>query len=308
MLLALPMVFVACSNDDVDGPSNEGLSFDFPQGNNAYDKEFEAFNDKYGTMVLYKFTDAQFRWAFTEYLSYYGTVGDEANVQKGWNLVKESLSVWPESFLEGKLPFNIMLADSVYRWVSGYDENWNTIKTKELVNSCYGYNHIAFGVVNDRVDGNDVETKKQFIGDAAYALIGYATSKNTMEIPESFDTLFTRYKDHYTTSMATNYGSYVNEYGYNGAGTLDNSVAVDKYTVYHDFALFVKYMVMMSPETFEERFLNDDFDCGGFHNASWTEFTPEHPVRRKYEAVRDYFRDVVGIDLGAIGTKTEQMQ
>lgn len=308
IMLALPVVFVACSNDDVDGPSNDGLSLDFPQGNNDYDQEFVSFKDKYGTMVLYKFTEAQFRWAFTEYITYYGTVGDEKNVRKGWNLVKEGLSVWPESFLEGRMPFSIMLADSVYKWVSGYDANWNPVKTKQTQNSCYGYNHIAFGVVNDRLDANDVTVRRQMVGDVAYALIGYATSRGTQEIPQSFDTLFTRYKDHYTTSMATKTDSYVSEWGYNGAGTLDNSAEVDKYTVYHDFALFVKYMVMMSPETFEERFLNDSFDCGGFHNSSWTEFYPEHPVRRKYEAVRDYFKEALGIDLGAIGTKTEQMQ
>ena len=108
--------------------------------------------------------------------------------------------------------------------------------------------------------------------------------------------------------MATKSDSYVNEWGYNGAGTLEGSAEIDQYTVYHDFALFVKYMVMMSPETFEEQFLNENFDCGGFHDSSWTTFTPEHPVRRKYEAVRDYFKNVVGIDLGAIGTRVEQMQ
>ena len=235
-------------------------------------------------------------------------MGDESNVAIGWSLVKEGLSVWPESFLQSRMPFHIILADSVYRKVDGYDENWNTIKVKKVQNSCYGYNHIAFGVVNNRLDPNDLATRKQMVGDVAYALIGYAVSKNKLEIPESFDTLFTRYKDHYSTSMATKSDSYVNEWGYNGAGTLEGSAEIDQYTVYHDFALFVKYMVMMSPETFEEQFLNENFDCGGFHDSSWTTFTPEHPVRRKYEAVRDYFKNVVGIDLGAIGTRVEQMQ
>ena len=308
IMLTLPMIFVACDNDDVVGASAPEDVADFPQGDHDYDREFVSFKDKYGSIVLYKFTESQFRWAFTEYIPYYGTMGDESNVAIGWSLVKEGLSVWPESFLQSRMPFHIILADSVYRKVDGYDENWNTIKVKKVQNSCYGYNHIAFGVVNNRLDPNDLATRKQMVGDVAYALIGYAVSKNKLEIPESFDTLFTRYKDHYSTSMATKSDSYVNEWGYNGAGTLEGSAEIDQYTVYHDFALFVKYMVMMSPETFEEQFLNENFDCGGFHDSSWTTFTPEHPVRRKYEAVRDYFKNVVGIDLGAIGNRVEQMQ
>ena len=306
--MALPFAFVACDNDDVDGPSPATPTEDFPQGDHDYDQEFVAFKEKYGTYVLYKFNDTQFRWAVTEYSPYYGVVGDESKVKDGWSLVKAGLEVWPESFLKGKMPFRILLADSIYSLVDGYDANWNKVTVKQVQNSCYGYSHMSFGVVNDRVNASDAATKKQFVGDVAYALVGYAASKGTLSIPESFDTLFTRYKDHYSTSMATNSGGYVNEWGYNGAGTLEGSVAVDKYTVSHDFALFVKYMVMMSPETFEEKFLNENFDCGGFHNQSWTEFYPEHPVRRKYEAVRDYFKDVLGIDLSAIGTKTEQMQ
>lgn len=32
IMLALPLVFWACDNDDVDGPSGSGLSIVFPQG------------------------------------------------------------------------------------------------------------------------------------------------------------------------------------------------------------------------------------------------------------------------------------
>lgn len=107
IMLALPLVFWACDNDDVDGPSGSGLSIVFPQGNNDYDREFVSFKEQYGSMVLYKFSNAQFRWAVNEYIPYYGTEAKEADIAKAWGLVKDGVSVWPEDFVKKCLPYQI---------------------------------------------------------------------------------------------------------------------------------------------------------------------------------------------------------
>ena len=301
IMLALPFAFAACDNDDVDGPSEDGLSVDFPQGNHDYDQEFVNFKKEYGSMVLYKFTNAQFRWAFTEYIPFYANQADEAYVQKAWNLVKEGIDLWPKDFAKKCMPYQIMLCDSIWcmkdgDWVDGKQQ-----KVKSTRNSCAGYSHIAFGFANSSVDRMTVEQKKEVMGDVAYAMVAYATAKANIAIPESFDTLFTKWKNNYNESSS-------GAWGYNGAGALDGTMPHDKYTESHDFATYVKFMVMYSPETFERLFLNDDFDCGGTqYDANWN-VIPEHRIRQKYIAVCDYFKDVLGIDLGAIGTRVEQMQ
>ena len=153
IMLALPLVFWACDNDDVDGPSGSGLSIVFPQGNNDYDREFVSFKEQYGSMVLYKFSNAQFRWAVNEYIPYYGTEAKEADIAKAWGLVKDGVSVWPEDFVKKCLPYQILLCDSVY---SLWDNDAGTGKDKKLRNSCCGFNHIAFAFANDRINPQDV--------------------------------------------------------------------------------------------------------------------------------------------------------
>lgn len=301
LLMALPLTFTACNDDDVDFPSDSAIDIDFPQGDNDYDKDFVEFKNTYGSMVLYRFTEAQFRWAINDYIPYYGTVGDEQYVKNGWDMIRQGLDVWPEDFMKSCLPYSILLADSVYQLKDGYDSEWHSIKIKETRNSCYGYNHMAFAVVNDRVGTMTADRRKEFVGDVAYALIGYATSKSRIAIPEAFDTLYTKWHNNYSPG-------YEGAWGYNGAGALDNTATIYNYTLYHDFATYVKYMVMMSAESFEQRFLNDTFDCGGSeYDENWN-IIPEHRIRQKYEAVRDYFIDELGIDLGQIGARTEQMQ
>lgn len=300
-MLALPLFFTACDNDDVDGPSDTGLAVDFPQGDNDYDKEFVSFKENYGTMVLYKFTDAQFRWAVTEYIPYYSNQADEAYVPQAWKLIKEGLDVLPESLVKQCMPYQMLLCDSIWSFAYGYDANWNYVKLKSPRNSCYGYSHIAFGFANKSVTEMTSAQKKAVVGDVAYALIGYASSKGKLAIPESFDTLFTAGKNYYTTSYST-YG-----WGYNCAGTLDGTVEADNYTVYHDFATYVKNMITMSPETFESTYMNSYFDCGFVYDANYNQI-PTPRVSLKYNAVLTYFKETLGIDLSAIGTKVEQME
>lgn len=304
VLLALPLAFTACSNDDVDGPSESGLGVEFPQGNNAYDQEFVQFKNNYGTMVLYRFTDAQFRWAVTEYIPYYGNSADEAYVQQAWDLIKADLSLWPDEDLKKWLPYQIFLCDSVWKLDNGSwnseTQKYNRVKTPR--NSCYGYNHLAFGFANASVASLTAEQKKEIVGDVAYALIGYAASKGKLAIPADFQTLFTDSKNYYATYMSTYFGGW----GYNAAGTLDGSAAIDNYTVYHDFATFVKYMVTMSPEAFEAKYLDESFDNGAEWSNAENAYVAQYRVKRKYESVKTFFKDELGIDLGAMGTKTEQ--
>ncbi len=302
-MLALPFVFAACDNDDVDGASGTGLSVDFPQGDHDYDREFVTFKEQYGSMVLYKFSNAQFRWAVNEYIPYYGTEAKEAYIPKAWSLVKAGLDVWPEDFVKKCLPYQILLCDSVY---SDWSESRST-QIKVVRNSCSGYNHIAFGLANERINADDVNTKREVIGDVAYAMISYAVSKDIISVPESFDTLYTKWQSSYP-SYAVNGVIYPGAWGYNGAGAIDGTAKPKTgYTLAHDFASFVKYIVMYSPETFEELYLNDSFDCGGStYDENWN-VIPDHRIRQKYIAVRDYFKNELGIDLSAIGTKVEKM-
>ncbi len=54
--LALGMIMPSCSDEDKLTPSGDYsvVRFEFPQGNNDFDKELEAIHDEYGIYVIYK--------------------------------------------------------------------------------------------------------------------------------------------------------------------------------------------------------------------------------------------------------------
>ncbi len=162
----------------------------------------------------------------------------------------------------------------------------------------YGLNHLTFGAVNSRLSSLSVEEKKELIGEVAFAIAGYAASKGKIEVPEKFQT----YHDDYINNAG---GDYEGEWGYNGGGCLEYRDGGMDY--YYDFGLFVKYLVMMSKEEFENRFLTEEFDCGTQYDSVSGNSVKGYPIRNKYEAVIEYFQNTLGIDLHEIGARTSQL-
>ena len=297
-LLAM-FYLTSCSNEAALTPSDpEGSGF--PQGTNAYDKVFEQYYKDYGTMVLYRYTDADFRWNITSYIPYYSEIADENYVSAAWTFLNDNcLSIWPNSFLKKCLPNRILLASSIWSLKEGwgYDDAGNYVKTYTKVyhTSVYGLNHIAFGLTNSTIANLTTADKKTAIGEVAYSLIGYATSRSKIDVPTAFKTLH----DDYTKYN----GEDESDWGYNAAGCLEYIYACD---VYQDFAMYVKYLMTMSKDEFAAAFLNDSFDCGGTYDSNYNK-TYTHPIKQKYQIVIDYFNSL-GIDLHAIGAKTSALQ
>ena len=63
---------------------------------------------------------------------------------------------------------------------------------------------------------------------------------------------------------------------------------------------------MMSKEEFENKFLSEEFDCGIQYDAYWNPIKG-YPIRNKYEAVIEYFKNTLGIDLHEIGARISQL-
>jgi len=311
MAAALPLFLTACDDDDISGGSETTELTEFPQGTNSYDNEFVEFFNTYGTQTLYKFTDADFRWAVTSNIAYYAEQADESKVAKAWSVICDNgLKAWPDDFLKKVLPYRILLASKIWYTANG---SWNSETSKYdkvnvYVNSVYGYNHIAFATDKYGADDLTAEEKRQLVGDVAYALVGYAVSKGLISIPTEYQTLFDTWKNNFGENMGhLDEWSPCCTYGYNAAGCLEG-MPYNDYSVYREFALYVKYMTMMTDEDFQTNYLNDSFDCGGIVDWSTYTATDSHPIKQKYEVVKSYFKDELGIDLSAIGAKTAQIE
>ena len=84
--------------------------------------------------------------------------------------------------------------------------------------------------MNGRLSSLSVSEKKELIGEIAFAITGYATSKEKMEIPQKFQT----YHDDYINNAG---GDYVGDWGYNRGCILEYRDG--GMYVYYDFGLFV---------------------------------------------------------------------
>ena len=301
LISCLLLVGVCSCGEDALTPS-EPMGFgEFPQGNASYDREIVEFYDKYGVQVLYRFGETDFRWNITEYIPYYAVEAETSSIGEGWNFLKENcLSIWSDDFLRKYMPYRILLASEIYslKDTYRYDDEGNKIYQKIPKKAMYGLNHLTFGAVNSRLSSLSVEEKKELIGEVAFAIAGYAASKGKIEVPEKFQT----YHDDYINNAG---GDYEGEWGYNGGGCLEYRDGGMDY--YYDFGLFVKYLVMMSKEEFENRFLTEEFDCGTQYDSVLGNSVKGYPIRNKYEAVIEYFQNTLGIDLHEIGARTSQL-
>lgn len=296
----IPLCFGSCKEDALT-PSEPQQFGEFPQGNGAKDKEIVAFYEKYGTQVLYKYSEVDFRYGMTSMLPYYSEPAQEAAVADGWKFVKEEcLSLWGEEFMKKYLPFRILLADKIYSLKQTWnkDENGNYIYNKIPKGAMYGFNHIAISGINADLANMTLEQKKNLIGETSFALVGYAASKGNIQIPEEFKALYLKNKNNAG-------GEQPGDWGFNKGAFLEYKEGGQD--VEYDFGLYVKYLSTMSPEEFATQFLDDSFDNGGDYDANWN-FIPSHPIKAKSEIVLAYFKNKLGIDLGAMGTKISQMK
>lgn len=301
--LALVAGLVGCSEDALS-PSDPQEFVEFPQGNNPYDTEFKAFYEDYATYVLYKFSEVDFRWNVTTMLPYYYEPADESAIGGVWDFFQEKcLTAWPNEFLRRYLPTKILLAGEIYdkktNWVWDPDTQTSTqqeVKDKHY-DAIYGFNHLALGVVNANFATMSEEAKLKAVGQFSCALIGYATSRGMMEIPQEF-------KDIYTKGTQTGSNSdYSGQWGYSGRGHLEYNAAID---VYYDFGLYVKYLTTMSKEAYEAWAYDPNFDAGSSWDNSigeWGGYVYHYYIKQKTAVVLEYFQKEFGIDLHEMGNR-----
>lgn len=299
-------LFAACGEDDLK-PSAPQQFYEFPQGDADYDQDILAYYEAHGVQFIYDYTEAAFRWNITDYIPFYSTPAEEAYRGEAFHFVADKcFSIWDEDFLNKLLPTYVYLASEIYNVTEKQEYVYNdetlswgyvTVLDTNYCASTYGLNHVSFGYASEKINELTPEEELDAIGDVAKSLIAFAASRDKIEIPSAFADLFTR--DYTGEDLAT----YVGGYGYNASGFLEYYADID---VNYDFGLYVKYLVTMSEEDFKAWALSDTFDVNGVWDQSigeWGDYRQTHLIQQKYEAVIDYFKNTLGIDLHAIGNQ-----
>ncbi len=306
------------SEDELQ-PSNEKTSYSVPQGNHPYDQTIVNIFNKYGTYILYDFTDKDAYWTPGGWLNGMegeykqdGTGGkagftmvkaDENYVGQQLDLLQQTwFGKFNDKMLDDLLPTKILLCSEVNEIVNQYGWDANGYWSKYLptpVNAWYNYDNICVNYGNADVQNLTDAQKKQFSTDVIIEWIKYMNARK-LTVPDEFATSvdYSKTSNIYSPKEAMAAGITAN--GYNTDAP-------------RDWQRFMEIMVKYTYDWLTE-------DPGDISNwTSWasqwswnTESDDWHGclniakdtngvMKKRYEIVRQYFIDNYGMDLQSIG-------
>ncbi|MDR6785388.1 hypothetical protein ABIE26_004098 [Pedobacter africanus] len=260
-LLPALLLTAGCSKEAAMQPIVVEPMYTLPQGNHPYDKAIVDFYQNYGTYILYRFTEKDFRWNITNLIAYTAEQGDENYVEPALAALDKYLfKFYPAAFLKKALPYKIILAARIKGVTQ--DNYINTVST---------YSHFAFGRAGSTLAGLTEAQLKTMKGELNREFWRQAVSYNKIALPPAFVAA-----TDYTTLTAANRRSY-------GVFTLVSG----QQNVYGDFLDYIYNLSLQTPQELEQTVFTATNDPAG-------------KFRLKYNAVISYFKEVYGVDLQAI--------
>ena len=272
--------FSSCSEEEIS-PSADNRLVEFPQGNNSYDTEILQIYQKYGTQILYRYSDAMFRWQITDQLGYVSRPADEQYVDAAVRFIKNNcFQFYREDSLKAYLPYRIYLARDLGRLFqySGLDAAGNNVSIRDTIwhtAATNGYANLCFGLACQRLTTLSDDSLRLAKGELNAALLANAISQGNIQVPATFT------KEEVNNVNWSNYVGSYNTYGlleYLDAKTM---------TPAQDFVVFLKYLIAYPKEMFEEKFTTKTFDTSG-------------RIARKAKAAKDWMLSEYDIDLDAM--------
>ncbi len=266
--LLLVLFFSGCSKEENLKVEEIPPLYVLPQGNHPYDKTIVDFYNTYGTYILYKFTEKDFRWNINSNILFTGTEADENYVEPALaTLDKYLFKLYPTDFLKKALPYKIMLASRI-RSV--------TITSIEQIvddynNTASSFSQLSFGHTGSTLSTLTDAQLKVMKAELNREFWRQAITLNKIEMPPVF-------------LAATNYDlvTLANRRTY-GVFTLIGQTQ----TRYGDFVDYMYNIALKTPQEWEQTvFIASNDPAGKF--------------RLKYNAIISYYKEKYGIDLQAI--------
>lgn len=132
-ILALGAIFIftlnSCSDeDDLVISEKKETRFDIPQGNHDFDDQIVEWYTRYGTAVLYKFTNPDLNYQFTSNAKYDVKVqAEEEGIRAAIQFLKEDFfDLYSDKVKEKLFPAKILMAGMLYT-NDNYVPLWDTI-------------------------------------------------------------------------------------------------------------------------------------------------------------------------------------
>ncbi|MDF2516331.1 MAG: hypothetical protein K0R59_1627 [Sphingobacterium sp.] len=264
--LSLAFLLVSCKKDKLEALEARP-QYVLPQGNHDYDIRIVDFYKKYNTYILYKFTDADFRWNYTDLIYFRGVPADEKFVAQSMDFLdKELFSYYDEKILQSWMPYKIMLCSDIRQL---FDDEGSRTPIDSVVDVAWSLSHFAFGGVAAKWNGYTRAQKLEAKGRLHGVFWASAASRHAVDLPPDF----IRGIDYVGISH-----SEVKSLG----------LFVFSRSPYNDLSEYVTRITKHTKAELETLYFNPEFDPTGIY-------------RIKYEALIAFYKTNYGIDLQAIG-------
>ena len=301
-MLSTLLTLSACKkSDEALAPSGIVDTYTVPQGNNGFDQTIVDYYQKYGTYLLYKFTEKDAYWTPTGSKKpmqlpsglYQGggevLPADPAYIPAQLSLIKSKwFAFYSDKFLKKFLPVKILLCSKVDSVVYSpvFPAPVTYVKNTKKVGAYYNYDNIQVNFGDATVNSMTAADLRLFIYKAnlvfIQSIIARGLSTPNSEFVNSAD---------YVTAMTTTTQAY-------GRGIIVNPSGPSAQL---DWNAYITAMVTYSTVQLNASVVITDGSAAGILNPI-KDTTGQ--IRRRYNLVRNYFINEYGVDLQLIGNAT----
>jgi len=300
LYILLTVALFSCTKKEAALTASEGnQGYTVPQGSNDYDTTIVNFYNKYGTYLLYNFTDKDTYWTPNGWKNatpstttaglwsagYEVTKADPLYIKKQLNLLDSNwFRFYSDKFLNEFLPVKIMLCskvDSVYPiFVFTTPITYN--KGVKAVAAWYNYDNICVNNGRSVIDSMTAADKKVYLAKANLIFAQSIIGRNLVKANTTFANIA-----NYTTTINTTALRYAQ-------GIINHTTS----TPDGDWGAYILAMVSTSETNLNVSTANTDATFKGILNATKD---VNGKIRSRYNLVRNYYITNYNVDLQAVG-------
>lgn len=262
------MALMACQKEAKLTPGDFESPYKLPQGNTAADDTIMAIHKKFGTYILYRFTQADYAYNLYNNRPDSGFSANPAYIDTALNFFKNQLiTQYPESFLHKTMPYKVLLASYV---TARYNFGLQPIGFASTSSM------FAIGWADSTLVQLSPQETKKLRGKLHHYYWERAFRTGSVKIPETFAKLVTNYN---LVTLSNRY---------------QHGVVADVFSPElnkgHDFLAYIEIITGNSLAELEAFYFKPSVDTKGL-------------VRQKYNAIISYYKTEYGVDLQAIGNR-----
>ncbi|SER01530.1 hypothetical protein [Pedobacter rhizosphaerae] len=260
------LLFGGCGKEELTPAAEIPPLYTLPQGNHPYDKTIVDFYNTYGTYILYKFTDKDFRWNFNTNISFVAEQGDENYIEPALAaLDKYLIKLYPTDFLKKALPYKIILSSRI-RSVST-----NGTVLDNYINAVSTSSHFAFGRAGSTLSTLTEAQLKTMKAELNREFWRQASAYGKIPMPPAFVAATS-----YNVVTAANRRTY-------GVFTVPNG----SQNIYGDLVDYLYNIALQTPQEWEQTVFTTTND-------------PTGRFRFKYNSIINYYKEKYGLDLQSV--------